>query len=69
MSDRKYIVLAHIIKFGIPLGVVLVAAKVIYAIILGKSGVDIDVIGISFLTLVLCICFGAILGLFKSRAV
>lgn len=69
MSDRSYVVLAHIIKFGIPLGLILSVGKIGYAIFLGRAIINVEVLGSSLFTFFLCICFGAILGLFKNGRV
>lgn len=67
MSSRNAIVVANVIKFGIPFGIVLGVSHVVFEAIF-RDGVSPEAIAKSFMMLAMSILGGIVLGLSRARS-
>ena len=66
-SSTSHVVAAHVVKFGIPLGLCMVISRLIYFQFFSDRGVDSDVVGTSVGGFVFLLIFAAVLGLVRKR--
>ena len=65
-SSISHVVAAHVLKFGIPLGLAGVIGRLIYFQFFSARGIDSDVVGTSVGIFVFWLIFAAVLGLVRK---
>jgi hypothetical protein len=66
-ANGNYVIAANTIKFGFPLGLALAVSRIVYALAFSIDGLTGETIGIAFTSFLICVFFGIVLGMIRSR--
>lgn len=68
MAERKVVVVANVIKFGIPFGIASGSSILLFAALFREGGITFEDVGRGLTMLVLSMFGGVVLGLMRSRS-